>query len=81
MTTSQRKIAEAYVDNLKNKIDRLTANLPDETEKAMKIFRKLINHVEENMEFEEVSYKDVYKLVNGLKKSNSRGENELTNEC
>ena len=42
----------------------------------MNIFKKLINRVEEDMEFSEVRYNDVYKLVNGLKKSNSRGENE-----
>ena len=46
----------------------------------MKIFTKLITRVEEDLTLKEINYKKVYKAVTKLKKSNSRGENELTNQ-
>merc|ERR1712081_149497 len=75
----QRKIAEKYSEHLLKKIDSLTNELPDKRNEAMKIFTKLKTIVEEDLTLKEINYKKVYKAVTKLKKSNSRGENELTN--
>ena len=79
VTTSQRKIANKYMEHIQHKIDSLTVEKPDRKTDAMKIFAKLISKVDDTFEFEEVRYKDVYKTITKLKPSRARGENELTN--
>ena len=79
-TSNQRKIANKYMEHIQNKIDSLTAEKPDRKDDAMKIFLKLIEKVEENFEFHEVLYKDIYKTITKLKPSRARGDNKLTNK-
>ena len=68
------------MEHIQNKIECLTAEKPNRKDDAMKIFLKLIEKVEENFEFHEVLYKDIYKTITKLKPSRARGDNELTNE-
>ena len=45
----------------------------------MNLFRKLIERNEEDFSFFTVSLKNVYKIINHLRPTKARGENEITN--
>ena len=79
MTTVQRTIAEEYACHIEKKIENLTKSLPEAKEKAVNIFKKLVSRVDEDFNFSEVRYKEVYKMVSSIRNSKSRGENELSN--
>ena len=64
---------------LLKKIEDLTKDLPDRKAEAMEVFRRVIDRVKDTLEFKEVIYQDVYKIISKLKNSKSRGENELNN--
>merc|ERR1711954_492447 len=78
-SSNQRLIAEKYSEHLIDKIDSLTNSLPDKRNEAMKVYSKLVERVEEDCVLKEITYKKVYKTIMKLKKTNSRGENEITN--
>ena len=78
-TTSQRKIANEYGEHLLRKIDKLTKDILDEKEVAIKLFQKLIPKVDEDFVIKEARYKEVYKIISKLKPTKSRGDNEVTN--
>ena len=78
-SSNQRLIAEKYSEHLIDKIDSLTNSLPDKRNEAMKVYTKLVERVEEDCVLKEITYKKVYKTIMKLKKTNSRGENEITN--
>ena len=79
MMTNQCLIANSYGEHLKDQIETITKEIPDNTDDAMKLFEKLIPKVDDELVMEEASYSEVYKLVSSLKPSKCRGENEVTN--
>ena len=78
-TSCQRRIANAYAEHTSNKIKNLTEHLPDKKDQAMNIFKSLIKRVDQDLVLRETNYREVYKIISNLKRSNSRGENEITN--
>ena len=78
-TGCQREIAEMYFFHIQKKIQELAKNLLKHSFGAMNTFIKLISRQETPMEFQQVTVREVYKIINKLKSSRSQGDSEFTN--
>ena len=64
--------------SLKKKIDNMRNNIAHSNFKAIKVFKKVIPRVQEDAEIDQITIKEVSKIIKNMKNSNACGDMEVT---
>ena len=77
--TSAKEIAASYAQFLDEKTEKIRSEGSFTNFKALRIFRKVVKRVEDDVVFPPVTIKEVKTIIRGLKSTNSRGNTDITN--
>ena len=78
--SSPIKLANAFTNHLIDKINKIAKSLPYSSIVAEKVFKWSVPRQPEDFKFKMVRISEVYKIIMRMKRSKSRGNNEITSE-
>merc|ERR1711954_149445 len=78
--TSPKAIAESYAEFSDDKLEEIRKSVEFENFKAVKLFKRVIPRVENEVILEPVTVQEIRKIIKNLKNTNSRGNTEITNK-
>ena len=80
LISSAKEIAEEYSNFFDDKIRNMRESIKYDNFKAINVFRRTINGVDEEAVMKPATIKEVNNIIKKLKNSNARGDSELTNK-
>ena len=77
--TSAKSIAEKFAEFQDDKLKEIRKSVEFENFKVVNNFKRIIPRVEDDVELEPITIREIKKIIRSMKSINSRGNTEITN--